>query len=342
VGGGLAVFDQALGFRRMAPDGSVATLGGRRPFGSTDGPAAQARFFGMRGVAVDARGDIYLADAINGTIRKVSAGGDVSTFAGRAQLSALPLDGVGPAARFMRPSNMVVDASGTLHVVDFRSIRQISPQAEVRTLLALPEGTDLPERPCDSAQSSVTDLAVDASGTLYYTDPEQHIICKITPQGEALLVAGTVGQPGSTDGAGPAARFFRPSHLAVDAEGALYVSDAGNETVRKISAAGDVSTVAGRAGQRGAADGVGSNARFSSPGDLVIASDGSVYVADTRNRAVRRLATDGTVSTFTRAVGPLTAPILGLFSPTALAIGPGGQLYIADEAQDVLWRAQLP
>jgi sugar lactone lactonase YvrE len=123
-----------------------------------------------------------------------------------------------------------------------------------------------------------------------------------------------------------------------DAAGNLYVSDAGNHTVRRISPEGVVSTVAGLAGQAGDADGAGAAARFSTPGDLALAPDGSVYVADIGNRAVRRLAPDGTVTTFVRAEGTAS-----MAEPTALAIGPGGRLlYIADRTQNVLWRARLP
>lgn len=344
--GRLVVREFVLGLRTVAPDGHVATLGGRGSIGSTDGPGAQARFDAPTGVAIDARGNVYVADAGNGTIRKVSPEGTVSTFAGQARLSRSDIDGVGPAAEFGFPASMTFDAAGNLLLVDFnQAIRKITPEAVVSKLVQLYDVDGLDASGCKSSATFISDIASDAAGTLYFADSRQHIVCRVTAQGEFSLVAGSAGQPGSDDGEGPAARFLRPSHLALDAAGTLYVSDAGNHTLRKISPQGVVSTLAGSAGQAGAADGVGTQARFSSPGDVVIARDGSLYIADLGNAGIRKMAPDGTVSTFVHGPGSdlasgIQAATLG--RPAALALGPGGQLYIADDGENVLLRAQLP
>ncbi len=344
--GRLVVRERVLGLRTVAPDGRVATLGGRGSIGSTDGPGAQARFNTPTGVAVDARGNVYVADGGNGTIRKLSPEGIVSTFAGMPRLSRSDTDGVGPAAEFGIPTNMTFDAAGNLLVVDFdQAIRKITPEAVVSKLVQLYGVDGLDASGCKSSTAFIGDIVSDAAGTVYFTDSRQHIVCRISSQGEFSLVAGSAGQPGSDDGEGAAARFLRPSHLALDSAGTLYVSDAGNHTLRGISPQGVVSTLAGSAGQAGASDGVGTQARFSSPGDLVIASDGSLYIADLGNTGIRRMTPGGTVSTFIHAPGSglqsgIQTATLG--NPAALALGPGDQLYIADDGENVLLRASLP
>lgn len=345
-GGRLVVADGDVGFRNVAPDGSVTTPGGRSSRGSTDGTGTQARFAFPRGVATDAQGTVYVADHSNGTLRKVSDSGVVSPFVGVPVLGGFPTDGVGPAAQLSLPTSVASDAAGNLWVIDLGfgngfgsgALRRVTPQGVVSTAFNLADLTSTQfDGACVRFFPDLTDVAVDAAGNAYYVGPDTDTLCKFTPQGQFVRVAGSPGEPGSADGPALAARFSGPTHLAFDAAGNLYVSDAGNHTVRKISPAGMVSTLAGQAGQAGSADGVGASARFSEPGDLAVAADGSVYVADLGNRAVRRVAADGTVSTFIRSVGPGSMGV-----PTALAIGPGGKLYIADDEQNVVWRARLP
>lgn len=348
--GRIIVVDAGIGFRTVAPDGNVATPGGRSSTGSTDGTGTQARFGTPRGVAVDTQGNVYVAERDNGTIRKVSAAGAVSTFVGTAAQGDGPADGVGPDAHLFFPSGLTFDAAGNLFVAeaglgsnfgfvfDPGAVRRVTPQAVTSVVFNSDVSSNGFDLRCGLPVVSVNDVAADASGSVYFVHPESPIVCKFTAQGSFVLVAGDPAEPGSADGPALGARFSGPSHLVFDAAGNLYVSDAGNHTVRRISPEGVVSTVAGLAGQAGDADGVGAAARFSTPGDLAVAPDGSVYVADTGNRAVRRLAPDGAVTTFIRAEGTAT-----LAAPTALAIGPGGrQLYIADDIQNVLWRARLP
>jgi mucin-19 len=241
---------------------------------------------------------------------------------------------------------MTFDAAGNLLVVDFnQAIRKITPEAVVSKLVQLYSVDGLDASGCKSPATFISDIASDVAGTVYFADSRQHIVCRVTAQGEFSLLAGSTGQPGSDDGEGVAARFLHPSHLAFDAAGTLYVSDAGNHTLRKISPQGVVSTLAGSAGQAGASDGVGAQARFSSPGDLVIARDGSLYIADPGNAGIRKMAPDGTVRTFIHASGsdlPSGIQTAPFGRPTAMALGPGGQLYIADDAENVVLRAILP
>jgi hypothetical protein len=137
-------------------------------------------------------------------------------------------------------------------------------------------------------------VAVDGDGNLYVTDKGNHIIRKISPAGAVTTLAGLVGANpttnfGSTDGTGSAARFVGPSGVAVDASGTVYVGDTYNNTIRKITAAGVVTTVAGKVGITGGSlDGTGIMARFSQPAGVAVDSSGILYVADTFNHSIRR------------------------------------------------------
>lgn len=342
--GRLVVADGEIGFRTVAPDGSVATPGGRSSFGSTDGTGPQARFSFPQGLATDAQGNVLVADQGSGTIRKVSGAGEVTTLALVEAFSGP--DGVSQAAQLAFPTSLALDAGGNLYVIDFGfgtgfgsgQVRRVTPQAVVSTVFNLGDVISTQfDGVCVRVFPEFTDVAVDAAGSVYFVGPDSSIICKFTTQGDFVLVAGHPAESASTDGPALDARFSSPTHLAFDATGNLYVSDAGNHTVRKISPEGIVSTVAGQAGQVGDVDGVGAAARFSTPGDLAVAQDGIVYVADIGNRTVRRLGPDGAVSTVVR--GGDAAATLG--DPTALAIDLGGKLYIADSVQNVLWRVRV-
>lgn len=144
-------------------------------------------------------------------------------------------------------------------------------------------------------------VAQDAAGNLYVADAGNNTIRKIAPGGAVTTLAGTAGQAGSADGTGAAARFSFPRGIAVDGAGTIYVADTGNHTIRRITPAGVVSTLAGAAGQAGADNGPAASARFRTPTDLAIDSAGNLYVA--ADSAVRRIASDGTVSTFAGAPG---------------------------------------
>jgi len=131
---------------------------------------------------------------------------------------------------------------------------------------------------------------VDSAGNVYVTDTGNDTIRKITPAAVVTTLAGTAGQVGSTDGTGSAARFNGPDGLAVDSAGNLYVAEFFNDTIRKVTPAGVVTTLAGTAGQLGSTDGTGSAARFSSPEEVAVDAAGNLYVADAGNDTVRKLS----------------------------------------------------
>ncbi|MBO2010325.1 NHL repeat-containing protein [Hymenobacter negativus] len=282
-------------------------------------------------------GGAVLALASAAISRQLNTGA-VTTLAGTAT-SAGSTDGSGSAARFHHPIGVAVDASGTAYVADQSNhvIRRITAAGVVSTLA----GTALSVGSADGAGAAARfkypyGVAVDAAGMVYVSDQYNHTIRKITPAGVVSTFAGQPGQLGSTDGSGPAARFRNPAGLAFDAAGNLYVADQGNHTIRKITPAGVVSTLAGRALIADTLDGTGANARFEQPAGVAVDAAGNVYVADQENRMIRKVTPAGVVTRLAGQNGytgrrDTTAALYARFNfPTGIAIDATGTLYVAD------------
>src|SRR5262249_45013627 len=140
-------------------------------------------------------------------------------------------------------------------------------------------------------------LAVDSEGNIYVGDRYNDTVRKITPAGLVSTLAGLAGVPGSADGMGSAARFYEPYGVAVDSASNVYVVDRNNSTIRKITPAGLVTTLAGLAGSAGSIDGTGAAARFNLPTAIAIDTGGNLYVADTFNNTIRKITPNAVVST---------------------------------------------
>ena len=286
--------------RKIAPGGVVTTLAGwSGKQGANDGTGSEARFNSPGGLALDGSGNIYVADFGNQTIRKVTLGGLVTTLAGSAGLKGSS-DGAGSAARFNSPSGVAVDTGGNLYVADYenQTIRKITPAGVVTTLAGHAGKAGGSDGAGSAAHfSSPGAVAVDGSGNLYVADFRGPTIRKITPDGVVTTLAGKAGALGQSDGAGSAARFNHPSGVALDGAGNVYVADWGNDTIRKITPDGVVTTLAGSAGNPGSIDATGSAARLNNPGDVALDASGNIYDTDWRNNTVRKITPDGVVTT---------------------------------------------
>jgi sugar lactone lactonase YvrE len=298
--------------RRISPAGVVTTVAGTAgQMGGTDGVGAAARFSRPEAIAVDRGGNLYVSDS-GMTVRKITPGGVVTTLAGTwSNFGAV--DGVGSAASFSMITGLAVDAAGNVYVADEWNvrIRKITPSGVVSTVareaLDATDGSGL--RPYPQG------VAVDNAGNLYVALDQQCCIQKITPAGVVSTLAGSAFIQGSTDGEGSAARFNYPKGLAVDAGGNLFVADFYNNSIRRVSSAGTVTTVAGLAPDQsyGSLDGTGGAARFRAPRDVVLNAAGTLFVAD-RLGALRQVSPTGSVTTV-----PLNAPD---FSPISIAVFP--------------------
>lgn len=275
--------------RQIASGGVVTTLAGMAgTSGSTDGTGSAARFFEPNGVAADSAGNVYVADTVNCTIRKITAGGVVTTFAG-SPLSNGSADGTGSAARFWEPYSVATDGAGNVYVADEANstIRKITPGAVVTTLAGLAGNAGSADGTGSAARFNQLGVAADSAGNVYVADSGNDTIRKITPAGVVTTLAGFAGANGSDDGPGSSAQFYTPIGVAVDGAGNVYVADYNNDTLRKITPGGVVTTIAGLTLTQGSAEGTGSAARFKQPWGVAVDGTGAIYVADSGNYTIR-------------------------------------------------------
>ncbi len=267
--------------------------------GSADGTNSAARFSFQDGITTDASCNLYVADYVNSTIRKltpVSTNWVVSTLAGLPG-STGRLDGTNSAARFNGPIGVAVDPQGNVAVAEFYNmdVRRLVQQGTnwvVSTLAGRfpgsADGTNL------AAQFlSPYDIAADPSGSFFVADADNYTIRKVSPVGTNWVVstvAGLARTRGSADGTNSAARFGRPTSLAVGPDGDVFVTDGGSNTVRRLTRSGTnwvVSTIGGTPGVSGTADGGDANARFMNLQAIAVDSAGNLYVADADANTIR-------------------------------------------------------
>jgi sugar lactone lactonase YvrE len=306
-GGNLYVADSNnQTIRKMTPAGAVSTFVGSVALaGSLNGSGTAARFNAPLGVAADSAKNVYVADTDNHTIRKITADGVVSTFAGLAGTSGSS-DGIGTIARFSRPYGVATDRAGNVYVADRGNnmIRKITSSGNVSTLAGSTGTYGSVDGTGAAAQFDIPySVATDSAGNVYVAERGDSIIRKITPGGVVTTLAGFSGPGGSVDGTGTAALFSSPNGVATDSAGNVYVADTNNHIIRKITSAGVVTTFAGLAGAMGSANGTGTAARFNYPTGVATDSAGNVYVADKNNHTIRKITPARVVSTIVGVAG---------------------------------------
>ncbi len=259
--------------RKITPQGVVTFLAGwiDSSGGFRDGTGSAARFYDPSDLAIGPDGNIYVADAMNNRIRKVTPAGVVTTYAGGD--SSGHVNGPRLTARFARPMGLAFDATGNLYVADTGNdvIRKIDTSGEVTTLAGNPAFSGYVNGNGGSARFDYPKgVAVGADGNIYVADTDNHTIRKVTPGGDVTTFAGDFYDDGASprpathvDGTGTAARFFNPSDLAVDTDGNLLVADTRNNVIRKVDMNAVVTTVAGSPSTYGAAVGTDSTVQRS-------------------------------------------------------------------------------
>lgn len=287
------------------------------------------------GIAIDKKGDIYLADAgEHNRILKITAQGQVLTFAGGKE-GYLDSQGKGSESRFHTPSGIAVDQAGVVYVADTGNhvIRQINPQGEVTTLAGTGVAGDRDGAANQAQFNGPIGVAVDAAGVVWVTDTYNDKIKKITRNGQVLTVAGA-GQAGFQDGAADQALFDTPSHIALLSNGDLIVTDTRNHTVRKISTQAQVSTLM-------RSDPKDQDALLRRPMGLAVTHDDHIYVSELSHGRLHQIAPNGERRGVTGVdidiiPGDDTSP--RMLSPVALAITPQGSLLVSDNALKRLHR----
>ena len=255
----------------------------------------------------------------------------ISTFAGSGSVGSI--DGTGTAASFNNSQGIAIDSSGTFYVTENYKIRKITSAGVVSTLAGSGSSGSTDGIATAASFNLLRGIAVDSSGTLYVADAFNNKIRKITSAGVVSTLAGS-GSSGSTDGIGTVASFNIPLAVAVDSSGIVYVVDQYSNKIRKITSAGVVSTLAG-SGSNGSIDGVGTSASFSGLQGIVIDNNSNIYVTDSSNNKIRKITTEGVVTTFagsgslSATDGTGTAASLG--RPVEMAIDSNGNIFVMEQ-----------
>ncbi|MEP7364398.1 MAG: hypothetical protein ABI972_14180 [Acidobacteriota bacterium] len=291
--------------RKVAPDGVITTYAGNGTIGFSGdgGPAVNAQLFVItstnQGLAVDAAGNLYIADPDNSRIRKVTPGGTISTYAGMGP-SLFGGDG-GPAtsAGLSLPGSVALDGAGNLYIADQRNsrIRKVTPGGIISTVAgdgSLQYSGD--GGPATSAGVPLpVSVASDAAGNFYFTDLSSQRIRKVDTSGIVTTFAGN-GTAGFGGDGGPAAAamIFNPKGMSLDAAGNLYFADSANNRIRKVDTNGVITTVAGNGGGGFSGDGgPPTSAQISSPRDVKVDAQGNLYIADATNNRIRKVGVSG-------------------------------------------------
>jgi hypothetical protein len=375
---------------------SIRPIAGEVGFGTSDGTNSQARLNEPEGIAVDSQGTVYVADTLNHTIRKLVLTGSewvASTIAGTPGITG-SADGTNGQALFNKPVGITVGLLGELYIADSmnHTIRKLTPLGNdwaSSTIAGLPGASGTADGTNSDARfNTPLGIGTSTNGALYVGDSGNNTIRRITNSGGNWMVttlAGAAGIAGNKDGTNETARFRAPADLTVDASGNLFVSDSHNQSVRKVSVEGVVTTIAGlnsprgisvdrngnlfvaeasnyvirkitpnglnwvattiagAAGLVGSADGTNQNARFALPYGLASDANSTLFVADLLNNTIRKIAPAGTNWITTTMIGVPgegttdgTNSTARFYSPAGIATDGTGTFYVSDMQNSVI------
>ena len=343
---GNLVFADSLNnrIRRIDPSGTITTIAGtsQSGFSGDGGPAVAAELNFPEDVAIDGVGNVYIADTANHRIRRVDPSGTITTIAGTGEEGFSGDGGPAVSAQLSGPKGVEVDGAGNLYIADTGNhrIRRVNPSGTITTIAGIGgNGFSGDGGPAGTARLSFpSGLALDAAGNLYIADTGNHRIRRLDPSGTITTVAGT-GQPGFSGDGGPAvsAQLTAPKGVSVDGSGNLYIADQEDLRIRRVDPSGTITTFAGT-GEWGYSgdNGPAVQARLRRPDGVAVDGSGNLYIADTRNRRIRRVDPSGTIMTFAGTGewgysgdnGP--AVQARLRNPDGVAVDGSGNLYIAD------------
>lgn len=315
--------------RRIAPDGMTITMAGTALCcnGDVDGRGAAAALAYPTALALTPDGSrLVFGQLRTGTVRTMSLDGTVTTIAGTSWQPATT-DGPGPQARFSFPGPVASDKNGTVFIIEASGLRAVDGADAVSTLAWQTLG-----------YANMQGLAVDADGSLVASAGQQ--IVRIDRQGVVTALAGRA-ESGHADGPGVDAKFGFPRGVAIDAAGAIFVADSGNSVIRKVDAAGRVTTIAGAPGSCGHRDGSRDVALLCHPAGLAFDSQGRLYVSDDWSDTIRRIDSDGNVVTIgglAFSPGFSEGSASRFIMPGDLAFDADDNLYVADVGNSVVRR----
>lgn len=308
----------------------VSTFAGGNTAGHADGTGTAASFNNPGDLAVDSKGNIYVADNTNCLIRKITPDGVVTTFAGSGTPGTA--DGTGTAASFKYPSGICVGKDDNIYVGDTQNqlIRKITQAGVVTTLAGNGTFGDTNGLGAAASFNDPFSLTVDGSGNLFVSDLVNSAIREVLPSGLVSTFAGsTNGATGFVNAQGLSARFNFPLGITIDATGNLYLLD--NFVVRKITTDATVTTFSGT-GTSAVVDGASTVASFKNPIDITMDNTGNLYITD--SGFIRKVDPTGVVSAFagngaeTSVDGPALSASFALAG--AITIDGSGNFYVTD------------
>ncbi len=329
--------------RKVAPAGTISTVAGDGAprFGGDNGPATSASLEFPNGVLVDGAGNIYIADTVNHRIRRVAAGsGIITTVVGNGSATFAGDSGPAGGASLNYPSGVALDAAGNLYIADFGNQRVRRVAGGTISTVA---GNGAFKYSGDGAAATSASLdvpmgvAVDSRGNLYIADAQNHRVRRVNAAtGVITTVAGNGVQGfGGDNGPAASAQLDEPRGVAVDANDNIYIADKGNFRVRRVSAAGTITTVAGGGNAFPGDNGPATSAQISAFG-VALDRNNNLFIADRANHRIRMVSvSSGVITTvagggtvFPGDGGPATSAALN--NPAAVAVDASGNIYIAD------------
>lgn len=274
--------------RKITPSGEVTTFAGSGSYGNTNGAANVASFQEPSGLTIDKSGNIYVADFGSGGIRKITPGGEVTTFTGLTTQRGYK-DGPADEAKFASPIEITIDEAGNLYVADYTNhvIRKVDTNGTVSTLAGNGEAGFQDGLGSAARFNYPSDMVVDADGNVYVADGGNHAIRKITPEGLVSTIAGS-GNRSYADGQGVSAEFSSPTGIDFDVDGNLLVADIGNRVIRKVTLEGLVTTLVGDR-QSKEEDGPAAEASFKSTLDVISDGNGGMFVSTGSGNTLRKV-----------------------------------------------------
>jgi RHS repeat-associated protein/uncharacterized repeat protein (TIGR01451 family) len=343
-GDGTVVFDKSKIIAIVAGTGVRGDSG-------DGGPALLAQLNQPTGLHVDAAGNLYIADMSGSKVRKVDRNGTITTIAGDGTRGFDGDSGPAIGSKLNRPRGVAVDRAGNIYIADTQNnrIRKVDLNGIITTIAGSSAGYSGDGGPAVQAQLYLPyGVALDASGTIYIADTHNNRVRKIDPNGIITTVAGSSSYALGDGGPATKARLSIPSHVAVDAEGNLFIADLQNNRVRKVDANGIITTVVGGVfGYNG--DGIpAESARIHDPVNVAVDGAGNLYFSDYYNHRVRKVDGNGIISTVVgngiQGVsgngGPATEAQISY--PYGLALDPSGNLSISENFSPTVRKVAPP
>ena len=299
--------------RKINASGGIITLVGNGSLGydGDGGVAYLATVNQPQDVTVTRSGVIYIADAGNNVIRKISTAGIISTYAGTGVAGFSGDGGPATSAQLDQPTGIALDRAGNLYITDYNNyrVRKIDTFGTITTIAGNGFGAGIGSGgytgdggPATAAELFYpTDVTVDAAGNVYIADELNNVVRKVNTSGIISTVAGTgIGSFSGDGGLATAAQLLTPSHVAVDTVGNLYISDEGNNRIRKVNTLGIINTIAGT-GVAGFSGDNGSAllAKLNHQQGIAVDGSGKVYIADESNSRIRVISSSGYFPSFT-------------------------------------------